>query len=818
LQALAEPNSVVIAPETHRLIGSLFEYRDLGAQILKGFERPVPVRQVLRVSAIENRFEARHQEIITPLLGREEELDLLLRRWENAKRGEGGVVLVTGEAGIGKSRLTRALQARLPAEPYTRIIYHCSPYHQDSPLYPVIGQLVRGAGIEREDTAEVKLNKLASLIGPSSTRVEEDLPLFGALLSISGSNRFPLPKMTPQQLRASTVRALITQLQRLCDYQPVLILFEDLHWIDPTSLELMSRVVERAGNMKLLLLATARPRFVAPWPNHRYVTTLPLSRLDRTQGKALVESVAGGKGLPADVLDQILSRTDGVPLFIEELTKSVLESGLLRERADRFELNGPILPLAIPSTLHASLLARLDRFPSAKAAAQIGAAIGREFSYGLIAAVAAMPERQLRSALNQLAAAELLFRHGQTPDERFQFKHALVQEAAYSSLLRSRREQLHGEIGRVVEQLFPDIVASEPEIVANHFTLAGLTDTAIQYWRKAGELALRRSAIVEAVNHLTRGIELIKLLPPSPERDRKELDLYLPLSPAMSAMKGFAAPETVRVMSRARALLGSSGSLAEQMSVLSGLYLVHYMNGPDFEKALGVAQQCLTLATGHKHTEAIAQANRFIGQALWARGELVQARRHLEECIRLSGDANPNELRFSLSNNGLGALSFLALVLQLLGCFDESAAAVAQALKLSSDPLTRGQAIIADVLRLALGANPQRAIATAEDLLAHSLKYSLAYFEQWARFHQGALLAERGDPRNGIDVMNKAMSDAHNIGCDLFVPMHLGLLSVAQTQIGDLPGARRSLDDGIQAAAKSLERFYEPEQPARLQV
>jgi class 3 adenylate cyclase len=372
LQSLAEPNSIVISPVTHRLVGALFDYRDLGRHMLKGFSEPVHVRQVLGVSKVESRFEAQHQSGTSPLLGRQEELELLLRRWEQAKCGEGRVVLLTGEPGIGKSRIARALRDQLSSDPHTSLSYFCSPYHQDSALYPNISQLNRAAGIERDDSAVAKLDKLQSLLAQSSLNLAQDMPLFAALLSISGSDRFPLPEMTPQRRKARTLDALLDHMKRLAKHQPILMLFEDLHWIDPTSLELLSLAIEQIRDQRILLLATARPEFAPPWPGHQHISTVSLNRLGRTEGEALIASISKGKPLPPEVRDQITARTDGVPLFIEELTKTILESGLLREADDHYELTGPLPPVAIPSTLHASLLSRLDRLASVKDVVQIG--------------------------------------------------------------------------------------------------------------------------------------------------------------------------------------------------------------------------------------------------------------------------------------------------------------------------------------------------------------------------------------------------------------------------------------------------------------
>ena len=444
-----------------------------------------------------------------------------MRRWEQAKRGEGRVVLLTGEGGIGKSRLTQALHERLVAEPHTRMIYHCSPYRQDSALHPVIGQLLRGAHIERHDNAQTRLAKLEELLAQSSERPTEDMALFAALLSIPCGDRYPLPNLAPQQLKERTLGAMVSHLRRLCTRQPVLMVFEDLHWVDPTTLELITRLVVQAPELSLLLVTTARPEFVPPWPNDSHVSNIALTRLGRAEVHALVAGVAAGKSLPGELLNQIAQRTDGIPLFIEELTKTILESGLLRDSGDRFELTGPLPPLAIPSTLHASLLARLDRLASVKDVAQIGAAIGREFSYALIAAVAVLPDKDLRAALDQLVLAELIYQRGEASEATYIFKHALVQEAAYVSLVRSRRRQIHGQIAEALEKGFPDIVEASPEVVAHHFSEAGSNGQALPYWQRAGQLAIERSANLEAVGHLKKGLEAIKTLPDAPTHEHK---------------------------------------------------------------------------------------------------------------------------------------------------------------------------------------------------------------------------------------------------------------------------------------------------------
>ena len=542
LQALAEPGTVVIAPSTRRLTGGLFEYADLGAVELKGLGAPVMAARVVRGSAAESRFEALHGRELTPLVGRDEELALLQRRWQQAKAGEGRVVVLIGEPGIGKSRLAQAMLEEPAGEPHTRLRYFCSPHHQASALHPFITQLEHAAGFSREDMAEARLAKLEALLARSNAGAEE-IGFIAERMSIPTGDKYRLPDLTPQRRKEKTLEALLAQLARLAARQPVLMLFEDAHWIDPTSLELLTLTVARASTLPLLLLVTARPEFTPPWPAEAHVTTLPLARLGRREGTTLVERSAGGKALPAEILEQILARTDGVPLFLEELTKTIIESGLLREEDGHYALDGALPPLAIPTTLHDSLMARLDRLAPVREVAQIGAAIGREFSYRLLSAVAQQPDDRLKEALDRLVRAELVFGRGEVPEAVYTFKHALVQEAAYASLLRERRRQLHARIAEALEGAFPEVAETQPELVAHHYAAAGLPAPAIDYYRRAAERAMAASANADAIAHLTKGLELIGSLPESSERISREIDFRLALGTPLTATRGWGSVE-----------------------------------------------------------------------------------------------------------------------------------------------------------------------------------------------------------------------------------------------------------------------------------
>jgi class 3 adenylate cyclase len=440
LQALAQPNTVVVAAGTRRLLGELFEFAELGSHDLKCIAEPVRAWRVLGPGRAMGRFEAREAMAgMAPLVGRDAELAQLLRCWTLAREGEGQLALLSGEPGIGKSRLVRAVSERLRTERPTTLFYQSSPHHAHSPLWPVVEQLGRAADIARSDAAVAKLDKLEALLGTGVDDVASLAPFFAELLAVPAQTRYPPPQLTPQQLKQRQFEALLTYLEGLATRRPVLLVIEDAHWIDPTTLELFDLVVQRLRHLRVLLIVTYRPEFSVPWAGHGHPTLLPLTNLSRQEAVALIESVTVGKALPPEVTGEIVAKTDGVPLFVEELTKTVLESGLLRDAGARFALAGPLPPLAIPTTLQDSLLARLDRLAPVKDVAQTAACIGREFSYELLSAVAAQPPRSVRRALEELVAAGLVFGHGEPPEVRYTFKHALVQEAAYRSLLRSRR-------------------------------------------------------------------------------------------------------------------------------------------------------------------------------------------------------------------------------------------------------------------------------------------------------------------------------------------------------------------------------------------
>ena len=553
LQGVAEPNSVVIAEDTRKLLGNLFELQDLGAKDLKGIAGPARAWAALRPASVESRFEALHASGLTELVGREEELDLLLRRWSKAKSGEGQVVLLSGEPGIGKSRLTAALLEHLATEPHTRLRYFCSPQRADSAFFPIISQMERAAGLAHNDTVQVKLDKLDALLAQSSTG-RQDAALFAEMLSLPNDGRYPALELTPQQRRQKTLDALFAQVETLARESPVLMIFEDVHWADPTSLEAFGRAINRSASLRVLLLMSFRPEFEPPWIGQPQVSALTLNRLTRREVEVMIDRIAGNKRLPADIRQDIIERTDGIPLFVEEMTKAVLEAGS-ESAAERTAAAIPSSAVAVPATLHASLMARLDRLGGpAKEVAQIGAAIGREFSHALLAAVTRKPEAELGLTLDRLVTARLLLRQGVPPNATYPFKHALVMDVAYGSLLREPRRALHARIAEILENQFADVAENQPEVLAWHCTEAGMIEKAAGLWGKAGQRSLARSALVEAAEQLTRALSQLATLPASPAQRREWIKFQVALANALMHTKGYAAPETKVALDQARLL------------------------------------------------------------------------------------------------------------------------------------------------------------------------------------------------------------------------------------------------------------------------
>jgi predicted ATPase/class 3 adenylate cyclase len=815
LQALAAPGTVVISQATRRLLGGLFELADLGPRRLKGFAEPLAAWRVAGEGRAEGRFEARQTAGLTPLVGRDEEIALLLRRWQQVKDREGHVVLLSGEPGIGKSRLVREVRARLEGEPHIRLLYQCSPHRTTSPLHPLIEQLERAAGFVAGDRAEAKLDKLAALLARGSDRPEQAVPLIAALLGMPTDGRYPVQDLTPQRQKQLTLAALVEQLEGLAAAQPVLLAYEDMHWSDPTTQELLGLTIERVSQLPVLLLITFRPEFSPPWPAQPHVSALALSRLGRREGAALVERVVRDKSLPDEVAAQIVARTDGVPLFVEELTKAVLESGLLKDAGDHYELAGPLPPLALPSTLHDSLLARLDRLAPVKEIAQIGAALGREFSHALLAAVADRPEPELTAALDQLVTAELVYRRGAPPDVTYSFKHALVQDAAYGALLKSRRQQLHARIARVLEEQFLEIVETQPELLAQHCTGAGLTEQAIAYWEKAGERAIQSSANAEAIERLSKALALLETVPETPDRIRRELALQTRLGPAVHAVKGFASPEVEIVYNRARELCAEVVDCPELLfSTLRGLWIFHMLRAKH-DAAHELAGQMLALAHRERSQSLHLEAVKALGQSRFYLGEFVGAAARLEEALRLY---DPQQHRSHTLLYGVdpavGAGVYAAWTLWCLGHLDQSLAIRQEALA-RAQQMGHHYTLAVALCHCALLHQHRRDVQLTEELsealVALSTEQGFAYWPAVAVAMKGWVLAERGQGKESIAELLSAMATIRAIGTGAELPWYLALLAGAHGIAGQTAEGLNAIAEALALVASTNERFYEAE-------
>ncbi len=636
LQALAKAGAVVIAPSTRQLLGELFDVSDLGKHSLKGLPEPVQAWRVIGESAVEGRFEALHFAGLTPLVGREEELELLFRRWRQAKEGEGQVVLLSGEAGIGKSRITQALRQRLADEPHTRLRYFCSPYHVNSALYPVIAQLQRAAGFQQDDPPEDKLDKLEALLSKAGTEVSSAAPLIAAVLSIPIEARYPPLDLSPRQQKAKTLEALLKQLEGLAEAQPVLVILEDAHWIDPTSSELFELIVDRIQHLPVFLVITFRPELTPPWTGHGRVTSLTLNRLSRNQGAALVERVAADKPLPGEVLDQILAKSDGVPLFVEELTKTVLESGLLEEESDRYSMRGPIPALAIPTTLQDSLMARLDYLNEAKEIAQIGAIVGREFSYDLITAIAEKPEAEVIVALDRLVQSGMVFRRGVPPNATYVFKHALMQDAAYSTLLISRRRRLHRLVLEALETRAGVDQSEKVELLAHHAFQGEIWEKAYTYLRQAGITAMARSANREAAAFLEQALTCLGHVPEGREAVERAIDTRFDLRTALQALG-----DQDRIHDRLREAISLAESLGDlhRQARASNLMTQYYWWTGRPDRAVVSGERTCALVEPLNDIGLKVVADAYLGAAYHALGNYKRAMELLQQPVAaLSGD------------------------------------------------------------------------------------------------------------------------------------------------------------------------------------
>jgi class 3 adenylate cyclase/tetratricopeptide (TPR) repeat protein len=813
LQALAEPGTIVIGTSTRRLLGDLFHLRDLGRHQVKGITEPIAAWAVEGALASESRFEAVRTAHRSGLVGRENEINFLADRLRLAWSGEGQIVLISGEPGIGKSRIAAGLGDRIAAEPHTRLRYQCSPYHTNSALYPFITQLERAAGIKQDDPPKEKLARLETILAVDASRAQDVAALFAALLSIPFGERYAPLALTPTQQRRRTFAALLDQLESLARRQPVLFLFEDAQWTDATSLELLDLIVERLRQIPVLALFTCRPEFEPPWTGLPNVNTVKLGRLDRASVESIVARVTGGRRLPVEVMEQIVSKTDGNPLFVEELTKAVLEAGILVEDAEGYRLDGPLPPLAIPATLHDSLMARLDRLASVKEVGQIGAAIGREFSYPLLRELVGRDELALKDALAQLEDAELLFRRGEPPEAIYSFKHALVQDVAYENLLKSRRQVLHRRIADTLRDRFPTMAEIQPEVVAHHFTQAGLSEAAIEWWCKAGDRALERSAYSEAIAHLEKAIHLGQEMADGAAQRLLLLQLQTTYGRALLHGRGHSQPETIAAFARAREFAGRVEDTTARFSAYYGMWIVSFVRA-DIAPMREVAAAVLRDARHSPGLPTTGRALHVYGVTCWFQGDYRGARTHIEQALCAYEHDRDHDLgpRF-IFDDSVVAMGWLALILWPLGEVDQAVRLMDSALSLARQ---RGHLPTiawahAFTCRFAgICRKPEQAKQHAETVMGFARDRGLPMRRADGSFYQGWARWCAGDA-DGEAAMREGLALLNEMQYRLFTPLTATLLAEREADAGRVETGLATLDAQLAAIEQTEQRWLDAE-------
>jgi class 3 adenylate cyclase/predicted ATPase len=783
LEALAEPNTVVIGPGTHKLAAGRFDYENLGPHELKGIAKPVNARRVVAPVALESRFEASHRSALTSLVGREREIALLLDRWEQAKRGEGQIVLVSGEAGVGKSRIIETLRERTTLDEPTRLRYQCSPHHVNSAFRPIIEHIERVARFDRQDCPSVKLDKLESMLAPSTQSVEVVAPLLAALLSIPTEGRYSPIEMTPERQKQETLETLLAQLLELARQRPVILVFEDVHWADPTSLELLALIVEHAEGARVQVVITFRPEFTVPWVSPPYTTSLDLNRFGRRLVVAMVAKVTGGKPLPDEVFERIFEKTDGVPLFVEELTKTIVELDMVEDRGDHYALNAPLSHLTIPSTLQDSLMARLDRLGRAKEVAQTAAVIGREFTHEILLAASRSTENQLRAAVTQLIDSGLVFRRGNERQGRYVFKHGLVRDAAYESLLRSKRRIFHARVARVLETQFPERAEAQPELLAHHYTGAGMAIEAIGYWLRAGHRAAERSANLEAVGHLRKGLDVVATMAGNGEGQQYELEFLVALGGPLIATRGPGDPEVETTYKRAL-------SLCERLPPSENHFKAHWgwwRVSMDLQIGRSRADKLLELARALKEPGLLLQAHHCLWATTFHMGEHRACSDHIQAGLELYDEEQHREHASIYGDHDARVCGYgeQGLSLWMRGHPDQAVERVKDACAWARQLSHIGSLAHAKSYDLILSMYRRETSAVrslAEDLIDFATEQGLPEYLARGQFLRGWTAAQSGAVERGLDEMAQGIASLERVGTKEDFPTFFVLMAdVCQT-------------------------------------
>jgi class 3 adenylate cyclase/predicted ATPase len=815
IQGLAVSNAVVISYASYRLVQGYFECQDLGAQALRGITESMHIYQVLSESGATSRLDVAQPRGLTPLVGRESEVTLLLERWAQVKDGHGQVVLLSGDAGIGKSRLVQMLKDHVANEPHMRWECRSLEYYQNTALFPLTDLFQRLLRFQPEETPDEKFGKLEHALSQYRPPLEESVQLFASLLSVPvPEHHYPQLNLSPQRQRQKTLEALVAILLELAEHQPVLFILEDLHWTDPSTLELLNVVIEQVPTTSILTVLTCRPTFQPSWSHRSYVTEVSVTRLAQPQVARMVERVAGGKTFPDEVLQQIVQRTDGVPLFIEEMTKTVLESGVLKETHEHYELAGSLTTLAIPSTLHDSLMARLDRLMTAKVIAQLGAVMGRQFPYAWLQAVSQLDAATLQRELGRLVEAELVYQRGLPPQATYTFKHALIQDAAYQSLLKSTRQQYHQRIAQVLEAQFLETTEGQPELLAHHYTEAGLPEQAVPYWHRAAQRAAERSAHVEALAHLRQGLELLKTLPETPQRLQREVDLLIAMGASLLAVKGYAAAEVRETYTYAQQLCHHLEDPYQLFPVLRGLHM-HYHVRAELQTAHTLGDQLLALALQVQDAAMLVAAHRALGVTLYQLGAVASAYTHLAQGIVLY-DSQQHRAAALLYGDDSGVVchSFAALSLWILGYPEQGLVRSQEAVTLAQQcahPLSLSFVLTFTAMFHAFRREMRLTQERAEAAISLAKEQGFPFWLALSSLLRGWALAQQEKVQEGIEQITQSLTAYRVTGAELLRPYFLALLADVHGTLGEPEAGLTALAEALTLAETTGERWYESE-------
>jgi predicted ATPase/class 3 adenylate cyclase len=816
IQAVASPDWVVVAGLTRRLAGVAFEYEDLGPHELKGIPDAAILWRVTGESGSRGRFDSRTSKGLTPLVGRIEEIGLLRRRWDYAKEGDGQLVLLSAPAGFGKSRLTQSFREDLDDSSIACLQYFGSPFHVNSPFHPFIRQLERAAGIVRTGSVAQKLDKLESILeGPAESKIE-DVSLLAALMSIPFEERYPRLQITELVQKQRTMELLEEQLVLVSRRSPVLVVFEDAHWIDQSSLDLMNSAIRRVANLPVMIIVTHRPEFPPPWLDLGHTTVLKLNQLGRSQAIELIHKAAGGKILPGAMIEQIASKSQGVPLFMEEITRSILESGDLEESGDRYVLRRSVREFTIPSTLQDSLIARLDRLGSAKDVVLTASIIGREFSYELIEAVSSVSQATLLADLGRLVQSDLLEQHGAPPHSHYIFKHALIRDAAFQSVLKSRKRELHQRIAEVLTSRFPEVVNTEPELLAHHYAEANVVDRALACWRQAADRAVARLAYIEALGHVDKAMKLIATLPDGTERDEWELWFLVIEGPSRMALDGWDSPAAERLYEEARTVAERLGRPAEVFRSIWGLWMGAHSSGQHV-RAHELYRKIFGLLGQTNDPEYVVQAHHAGGSQMVAEGVPRVALAHVDQLLTTYRmDVHGNlALMYGAHDPACCSLGMRALSLMMLGNLDKALEESDRALELSErlghKPSISHTHLFRAELSIILNRS-EEAEAHLNTSMSLSKKYSLAAYLNAADLMHGLVRALRGEVEEGIGQAEAALITLMSVPSRRFhLPIRIAIVGRTKMAGGDVDGALALFNTALEAASNTGERWYEPE-------